>query len=203
MRFAQSSARRGSNAAFGPTESILVRAPRVPHRVAIHGKSRSSAVTLHVRRSYGTRADHRRIRTLEMSGRTDPDRWRSQIPGLPRRTAPAYKLRPPVRPRASNAVWRVLGLNQRRLSRRFYRPLPLTTRATRHAAGSLRQLAKCYPTARRAVADFPAKMVAPRHSIGSYPGGSGGHQAIRPSLQAGPRQDHRGRANVDRCDRQA
>ena len=28
-------------------------------------------------------------------------------------------------------LWRVLGLNQRRLSRRFYRPLPLTTRATR------------------------------------------------------------------------
>jgi uncharacterized protein YajQ (UPF0234 family) len=27
--------------------------------------------------------------------------------------------------------WRVLGSNQRRLSRRFYRPLPLTTRATR------------------------------------------------------------------------
>ena len=28
-------------------------------------------------------------------------------------------------------AWRVLGSNQRRLSRRFYRPLPLTTRATR------------------------------------------------------------------------
>src|SRR4029077_3744591 len=27
--------------------------------------------------------------------------------------------------------WRVLGSNQRRLSRRFYRPLPLTTRANR------------------------------------------------------------------------
>jgi hypothetical protein len=27
--------------------------------------------------------------------------------------------------------WRVLGSNQRRLSRRFYRPLPLATRATR------------------------------------------------------------------------
>src|ERR1019366_1818441 len=33
--------------------------------------------------------------------------------------------------------WRVLGSNQRRLSRRFYRPLPLTTRATRLAPGSL------------------------------------------------------------------
>src|ERR1035438_4011979 len=27
-------------------------------------------------------------------------------------------------------VWQVLGSNQRRLSRRFYRPLPLATRAT-------------------------------------------------------------------------
>jgi hypothetical protein len=26
--------------------------------------------------------------------------------------------------------WQVLGSNQRRLSRRFYRPLPLATRAT-------------------------------------------------------------------------
>ena len=33
------------------------------------------------------------------------------------------------------SAWRVLGSNQRRLSRRFYRPFPLTTRATR--------LAKC------------------------------------------------------------
>ena len=32
-------------------------------------------------------------------------------------------------------MWRVLGSNQRRLSRRFYRPLPLATRATRLAAG--------------------------------------------------------------------
>jgi hypothetical protein len=31
-------------------------------------------------------------------------------------------------------LWRVLGSNQRRLSRRFYRPLPLTTRATRQGA---------------------------------------------------------------------
>src|SRR5882762_5691850 len=32
---------------------------------------------------------------------------------------------------ALTCLWRVLGSNQRRLSRRFYRPLPLTTRATR------------------------------------------------------------------------
>ena len=30
----------------------------------------------------------------------------------------------------SSLVWQVLGSNQRRLSRRFYRPLPLATRAT-------------------------------------------------------------------------
>jgi hypothetical protein len=38
-------------------------------------------------------------------------------------------------------TWRVLGSNQRRLSRRFYRPFPLTTRATRlgsHVAGKRR-----------------------------------------------------------------
>jgi hypothetical protein len=28
------------------------------------------------------------------------------------------------------SLWQVLGSNQRRLSRRFYRPLPLATRAT-------------------------------------------------------------------------
>jgi hypothetical protein len=35
--------------------------------------------------------------------------------------------------------WQVLGSNQRRLSRRFYRPLPLTTRATRHVPENLGQ----------------------------------------------------------------
>src|SRR6476660_10072938 len=44
--------------------------------------------------------------------------------GVGRRPTMARESGPSVR-------WRVLGLNQRRLSRRFYRPLPLTTRATR------------------------------------------------------------------------
>ena len=46
-------------------------------------------------------------------------------------------------------LWRVLGLNQRRLSRRFYRPLPLTTRATRRVTGSLRQRDGSLPDAAR------------------------------------------------------
>src|SRR6201996_6985585 len=35
--------------------------------------------------------------------------------------------------------WQVLGSNQRRLSRRFYRPLPLATRATCLVAAASRQ----------------------------------------------------------------
>ncbi len=47
-------------------------------------------------------------------------------------------------------LWRVLGLNQRRLSRRFYRPLPLTTRATR------REPEACAPATCKIVPDAPA-----------------------------------------------
>ncbi len=49
-------------------------------------------------------------------------------------SGPRGKWRAPPKPyerRAGvSASWQVLGSNQRRLSRRFYRPLPLTTRAT-------------------------------------------------------------------------
>ena len=38
--------------------------------------------------------------------------------------------------------WRVLGSNQRRLSRRFYRPFPLAARATRRDAARAAALAR-------------------------------------------------------------
>src|SRR5580700_11222184 len=55
-------------------------------------------------------------------------------------------------------VWQVLGSNQRRLSRRFYRPLPLATRATCRVP-SVRAASKriAQDTTRR-LADGPSRL---------------------------------------------
>ena len=55
-----------------------------------------------------------------------------KLKGSGPQTAHAEHARPALTPRLTWALtgWQVLGSNQRRLSRRFYRPLPLATRAT-------------------------------------------------------------------------
>jgi hypothetical protein len=52
-------------------------------------------------------------------------------------------------------VWQVLGSNQRRLSRRFYRPLPLATRATCRMPPVPGSIARIAQDAARQLADGP------------------------------------------------
>src|SRR5579863_2123700 len=85
--------------------------------------------------------------------------------------------------------WQVLGSNQRRLSRRFYRPLPLAARATcrappyRTAAPPYRTAAPPYRTAQCRIAESPPVGIFGSHITAARPrpNGTGTHAATRPA----------------------